>query len=71
MKEVKSNRAWREECEALRREIDELRAAKVGTVEFIRSGGNAGLAWYVRPCSSSIIPNQGDLVYVVTPKATC
>ena len=43
----------------------------VGKVQYVRSGGNAGLAWYVAPDYESIEyghqPNNGDRLYAVPP----
>lgn len=45
----------------------------VGKVQYVRSGGNAGLAWYVAPDYESIEyghqPNNGDRLYAVPPNA--
>ena len=45
----------------------------VGTVKYVRAGGNAGLAWYVAPDYESIEygcqPNDGDRLYAVPPNA--
>ena len=41
----------------------------VGTVQYVRAGGNAGLAWYVAPDYESVEygyqPNEGDRLYAV------
>ena len=41
----------------------------VGTVKYVRAGGNAGLSWYVAPDYESVEygyqPNEGDLLYAV------
>lgn len=43
----------------------------VGKVQYVRAGGNAGLAWYVAPDYESIEygyqPNDGDRLYAVPP----
>ena len=43
----------------------------VGKVQYVRAGGNAGLAWYVAPdyesCEYGYQPNDGDRLYAVTP----
>lgn len=45
----------------------------VGKVQYVRAGGNAGLAWYVAPDYESIDhgyqPNDGDRLYAVPPNA--
>ena len=44
-----------------------LSGKRVGTVRFLRRGGNPGIAWYVRPDLDNNIPSEGDIVYAVTP----
>ena len=44
-----------------------LRAQKmvqIGTVRYIKNGGNPGLAWTVIPGLSTIHPNDGEDVFV-------
>lgn len=45
----------------------------VGTVKYVSSGGNAGLAWYVAPDYESVEygrqPEDGDRLYAVPPNA--
>ena len=60
--------------EAQADEIERLKAQEpaglyVGRVQYVRAGGNAGLAWYVAPDYESVDygyqPNDGDKLYAV------